>query len=69
MDLLSEKSLIEESSRKDFAANILLMVVPEKNSSENPKTLEDLTAGSIEKIAIGNPDTELKNQNHKLKNP
>ncbi|MHC1756879.1 MAG: molybdate ABC transporter substrate-binding protein [Methanosarcina sp.] len=57
MDLLSEKNLIEESSRKDFAANTLVMVVPEKNGSESPKTLEDLTAGSIEKIAIGNPET------------
>lgn len=57
MDLLSEKSLIEESSRKDFAANTIVMVVPEKNSSEPPKSLKDLTAGSIEKIAIGNPET------------
>jgi molybdate transport system substrate-binding protein len=57
MDLLSEKGLIEESSRKDFAANTIVMVVPEKNSSETPKSLEDLTAGSIEKIAIGNPET------------
>lgn len=57
MDLLSEKGLIEESSRKDFAANTIVMVVPEKNSSEPPKSLKDLTAGSIEKIAIGNPET------------
>ncbi|AKB39584.1 molybdate ABC transporter substrate-binding protein [Methanosarcina mazei] len=57
MDLLSEKGLIEESSRKDFAANTIVMVVPEKDSSEPPKSLEDLTAGSIEKIAIGNPET------------
>lgn len=57
MDLLSEKSLIEEGSRKDFAANTVVMVVPEKNGSESTKTLEDLTANSIEKIAIGNPET------------
>jgi molybdate transport system substrate-binding protein len=57
MDLLSEKGLIEESSRKYFAANTIVMVVPEKNSSEPPKSLKDLTAGSIEKIAIGNPET------------
>jgi len=57
MDLLSEKTLIENSSRKDFAANTLVMVVPEKNSSKSPKTLEDLTADSVEKIAIGNPET------------
>ncbi len=57
MDLLSEKSLIEESSRKDFAANTVVMVVPEKNGSKSTKTLEDLTANSTEKIAIGNPET------------
>lgn len=57
VDLLSEKGLIEESSRKDFAANTLVMVVPEKNSSEIPETLEDLAAENVEKIAIGNPET------------
>ena len=57
MDLLSDKNLIEDNSRKDFAANVLVMVVPEKNDSGNPKTLQDLTAGSMEKIAIGNPET------------
>jgi molybdate transport system substrate-binding protein len=57
MDLLSEKGLIKESSRKDFAANTVVMVVPAKNSSETPKSLEDLTANGIEKIAIGNPET------------
>jgi molybdate transport system substrate-binding protein len=57
MDLLSGKGLIEESSRRDFAANTVVMVVPEKNRSESPKKLEDLTAHSVEKIAIGNPET------------
>lgn len=57
MDLLSEKGLIEESSRKDFAANSLVMVVPQKNGSKVPKTLEDMAEGSIGKIAIGNPET------------
>ncbi len=57
MELLSEKNLIENDSRKDFAANTLVMVVPEKNGSEAPKNLEDLTSGSVEKIAIGNPET------------
>jgi len=33
------------------------MVVPEKNGSENPTALEDLTAGSVEKITIGNPES------------
>jgi ABC-type molybdate transport system substrate-binding protein len=34
MNLLSEKNLIENSSRKDFAANTLVMVVPEKTASK-----------------------------------
>ncbi|MGB9939768.1 molybdate ABC transporter substrate-binding protein [Methanosarcina sp.] len=57
MDLLSEKNLIEKDSRKDFAANTIVMVVPEKKDFETPETLEDLTADSVEKIAIGNPET------------
>lgn len=57
MNLLSGKGLIEESSRKDFAANTLVIVMPEKTGSEILNTLEDLTAGNIEKIAIGNPET------------
>lgn len=57
MDILSEKNLIENNSRKDFAANSIVMVVPEKNAYKNPETLEDLTADNIEKIAIGNPET------------
>ncbi|TFH04617.1 MAG: molybdate ABC transporter substrate-binding protein [Methanosarcina sp.] len=57
MDLLSKENLIENSSRKDFATNTLVMVVPEKNGSETPKSLEDLNADSVEKIAIGDPES------------
>ncbi len=57
MDLLAEKNMIENSSRKDFAANALVMVVPAKNGAKTPKSLKDLVAGSVEKIAIGNPES------------
>jgi len=57
MDLLSEKGLIQNASRKDFAANTLVMIVPAKADSESPETLEDLTGDNIEKIAIGNPES------------
>lgn len=57
MDLLSDKNLIDNSSRKDFASNVLVMVVPEKDNSGNPKTLQDLTTGNVEKISIGDPET------------
>ncbi len=59
MDILSEKGLIEEESRKDFASNTLVMVVPKSSveSGAYPTSLEDLTADSVEKISIGNPET------------
>lgn len=57
MDLLVGENLIENSSRKDFATNTLVMVVPANNGAETPKSLEDLTADSVEKIAIGDPES------------
>ena len=59
MDILSEKELIEESSRKDFTSNTLVMVVPKSSieSGAYPASPEDLTADSVEKISIGNPVT------------
>lgn len=56
MDLLSEKGLIQKASRKDFATNTLVMIVPASNS-KSPENLEDLTADNVEKIAIGNPES------------
>lgn len=57
MNILSKKRMIEEASRKNFATNTLVMVVSEKNGSKTPKTLEDLNVGSIEKIAMGIPES------------
>ncbi len=59
MNILSEAGLIEESSRKDFTSNTLVMIVPKSSieSGTSPASLEDLTADSVEKIAIGNPET------------
>ena len=57
MDILSQKNLIEETSRKDFAANTLVMVIPKNSGSKSPKNLKDLTADSVEKIAVGNPES------------
>lgn len=57
MDLLSEKDLIQNASRKDFAANTLVMIVPANSSSRSPENLEALAADNIEKIAIGNPES------------
>jgi molybdate transport system substrate-binding protein len=59
MNLLSEEELIEESSRTDFTSNTLVMVVPDSTieSGTYPVSLENLTSDSVEKIAIGNPET------------
>lgn len=57
MDILSEKNLIEENSRKDFAANTLVMVIPKNSGSKSLKNLKDLTAEGVEKIAVGNPES------------
>ena len=55
MDLLAEKGMIDSTSRRDFAENTLVLVVP---SNENVITsIDDLLDGSIERIAIGNPQT------------
>ncbi|MCD4806151.1 MAG: molybdate ABC transporter substrate-binding protein [Methanococcoides sp.] len=55
MDLLVSEDLIYADTRHDFAENSLVMIVP--RSSENTiRSLEDLTDGSITKIAIGDPE-------------
>lgn len=55
MDLLGSDNLIYADTRHDFAENSLVMIVP--RSSENSiRSLEDLTDGSITKIAIGDPE-------------
>ena len=56
MDILGNESLIDNTSREDFAQNSLVLVIPE-NSTFNVTGLQDLTDLQIEKISIGNPDT------------
>lgn len=56
MDILAGEKLIENSSRKDFAQNSLVLIVP-ASSTLNITGIEDLTAPEVERIAIGNPDT------------
>jgi len=54
MDLLGSEDMIYADTRHDFAENSLVMIV--SRSSENTiRSLEDLTDGSITKIAIGDP--------------
>ena len=56
MDILAGEELIENSSRKDFAQNSLVLIVP-SSSTLNITGIEDLTAPEVERIAIGNPET------------
>jgi molybdate transport system substrate-binding protein len=56
MNKLANKSLIVNSSRKDFARNSLVLIVPE-SSTLNITGVKDLTDPKVQKISIGNPDT------------
>lgn len=56
MDILAGEKLIDNSTRKDFAQNSLVLIVP-ANSDLNITGIEDLTSPKVERIAIGNPDT------------
>ncbi len=56
INILGNKSLIVNSSRKDFAHNSLVLIIPE-NSVFNIASIKDLTNSKIQKISIGNPDT------------
>ncbi len=56
MDQAAEKGLIISGARKDFVSNELVLILP--HGAKTPvKALQDLTAGEIGKIALGNPDT------------
>ncbi len=56
MNILSNKSLIVNSSRKDFAHNSLVLIVPQK-STLTIANIKDLANPKIQRISIGNPDT------------
>ena len=56
MNILANESLIANNSRKDFAQNSLVLIVPE-NSTLNITDVKDLADPKVKKIGIGNPDT------------
>ncbi len=56
MNILSNKSLIVNSSRKDFAHNSLVLIVP-KSSTLNITNITDLANPNVQKISIGNLGT------------
>ncbi len=55
MDKAAQSKLIDGSTRKDFAANTLVLIVGAGGTS--PVKLGDLTASTYQHVAIGNPDS------------
>ena len=56
MDELAAKNLIDTASRRDFARNTLVLIVP-ADSKISLAAFSDLTKPEIQKIAVGNPKT------------
>jgi molybdate transport system substrate-binding protein len=56
MDLLAKQGLIAPETRRDFARNTLVLVVP-ADSTSGITTFADLGGAKVKKLAIGNPKT------------
>ncbi len=56
MDELEKREFIQSETRRDFASNSLVLIVP-KNSKLKIETFDDLTKSEVQKIALGNPKT------------
>jgi molybdate transport system substrate-binding protein len=56
MDRADKQRLIRRSSRVNFAANKLVLVMPEDSKLEISK-LSDLTTPQVQRIALGSPET------------
>ncbi len=56
MDALSSEGLIVESTRRNFARNRLVLVVP-SGSNLKMTSMQELTGPDVSRLAIGNPKT------------
>src|SRR3984885_5552764 len=54
MDKAVDEKVIATDSRRDFAANSLVLIVP-KDSAFAPASVKDLTAASVKRVAYGDP--------------
>jgi molybdate transport system substrate-binding protein len=54
MDKAAAEKVIVPSTRRDFAANSLVLIVP-ADSRFAPATLNDLTAATVRRVAFGDP--------------
>ena len=55
MDRAAQATLIDSATRRDFAGNVLVLVVA--SGIKAPATLADLSSSTYAHIAIGNPDS------------
>lgn len=55
MDALCDEDLMAEDTRSDLLTNEAVLVVPK--DSDTVASFEDLASDSVEKVAIGNPDS------------
>lgn len=56
MDNAQKQNFLVVPSRKDFAANSLVLIIP-ADSKNPPKNAEDLAGAAYSRVAIGNPDS------------
>jgi molybdate transport system substrate-binding protein len=54
MDKAVDEKVMDTDSRRDFAANSLVLIVP-KDSTFAPASVKDLTAASVKRVAYGDP--------------
>lgn len=56
MDDLDQKDMIVKGTRKDFAGNRVVLIIPAESGIHLP-SFNDLKRGEVKRIAIGNPKT------------
>jgi molybdate transport system substrate-binding protein len=56
MDALEKKGLVVEGTRKNFAGNVLVLIIP-LSSKLHIRSFSDLEKPYVKRIAIGNPKT------------
>ena len=56
MDGLERRGLLLQGSRRDFARNVLVLIVP-RNSRARIRSFADLSGAAFDRLAIGNPKT------------
>ena len=55
MDRAADEKVIVPATRRDFAANSLVLIVPADSKAAAPTALNDLTAPGVKRIAYGDP--------------